>query len=64
MIKDIEFLKENQVNSEATQMINNGQILSIPFIVIGLYMMIRSKKLGKHQPEELNPPIEQPSPTN
>lgn len=60
----IEFLKENQVNSEATQMINNGQILSIPFIVIGLYMMIRSKKLGKHQPEELNPPIEQPSPTN
>lgn len=47
----IEFLKENQVSSEDSQLINNGQILSIPFILIGVFMMIRSKKIGAHYPE-------------
>ena len=47
----IEFLKENQVSSEDSQLINNGQILSIPFVLIGIWMMIRSKKLGTHHTE-------------
>ena len=50
----IEFLKENQVSSEDSQLINNGQILSIPFVLIGIWMMIRSKKLGPHYPEPIS----------
>ena len=46
----VEFLKEDQVSSEATQLINNGQILSIPFVLVGIFMMIRSKKIDPHQP--------------
>lgn len=40
----MEFLKENQENFEDGLLINMGQILSIPFILIGLYMMLRAKK--------------------
>ncbi len=50
----VEFLKEDQVSSEATQLINNGQILSIPFVLVGIFMMIRSKKLGTHQSIQVN----------
>ena len=53
----VEFLKEDQVSSEATQIINNGQILSIPFILIGLFMMFRSKKTGSHQSIQSNTSI-------
>jgi len=53
----VEYLKEDQVSSEATQLINNGQILSIPFILVGIFMMIRSKKLGTHQPLQSNTTI-------
>ncbi len=42
-----EFLKENQSAFENGMALNMGQLLSIPFIIIGFYMMWRSKKLGE-----------------
>jgi prolipoprotein diacylglyceryl transferase len=44
----MEFMKENQEAFEASLPINMGQILSIPFIVVGLYMIYRSKQESKH----------------
>ncbi len=44
----MEFLKENQEAFEKSLPINMGQILSIPFVLIGLYMMYRSTKQGTH----------------
>lgn len=40
----LEFLKENQVDFESNLILDMGQILSIPFIVIGLYFIYRSIK--------------------
>ena len=43
----IEFLKENQVAFEATMKLNMGQLLSIPFILLGiagLYWSLKRKK--------------------
>jgi phosphatidylglycerol:prolipoprotein diacylglycerol transferase len=40
----IEFIKENQVEFENDLTLNMGQILSIPFVLIGIYLMVRSKK--------------------
>lgn len=45
----MEFLKENQESFEDALPINMGQILSIPFVIIGIYMMFRSKKEGSYQ---------------
>lgn len=45
----MEFLKENQEQFEDNLTINMGQILSIPFVLIGLYMIARSKKLTNSQ---------------
>ena len=42
----IEFFKENQVGFEDGMTINMGQILSIPFIIVGLILII--KKKSKH----------------
>jgi len=39
-----QFLKENQEHFEDAMPINMGQILSIPFVLIGVYMMVRAKK--------------------
>lgn len=39
-----EFLKENQVDFESKLPLNMGQILSIPLIIFGLYLFIRSYK--------------------
>jgi len=39
-----EFVKENQEAFEANMLLNMGQILSIPFVLIGIYMMWRSSK--------------------
>lgn len=39
-----EFLKENQVSFEDSLKLNMGQILSIPFVLTGIGMMIWSKK--------------------
>lgn len=38
----IEFLKERQVDFENNMPIDMGQILSIPFIICGLYLLIKS----------------------
>lgn len=43
----IEFVKENQEAFENTLPINMGQILSIPFILIGLYLIASKSKLNK-----------------
>ena len=41
----IEYTKEIQEAFEATLPLDMGQILSIPFIILGVYCMIRSKKV-------------------
>lgn len=41
----IEFVKENQEAWEASMALNMGQILSIPFIAVGLLMLWISRKL-------------------
>ncbi len=40
----VEFLKENQTYFEEGMILNMGQILSIPLILLGIYLLIRSKK--------------------
>ena len=40
----IEFTKINQVDFEDTLPLDMGQLLSIPFVLLGLFCMIRSKK--------------------
>ncbi|MCT4613950.1 MAG: prolipoprotein diacylglyceryl transferase [Marinifilaceae bacterium] len=42
----IEFIKENQENFEDGMLLNMGQILSIPFVLIGLYYLVRKPKQG------------------
>lgn len=39
-----EFVKENQEAFEAGMVLNMGQILSIPFVLVGLFMMWRAKR--------------------
>ena len=39
-----EFLKENQVRFEDYLPLNMGQILSIPLVVVGIFVLIRAKK--------------------
>jgi len=41
----IEFLKENQSSFEAGMALNMGQLLSIPFVLVGLYFIARSVKV-------------------
>jgi phosphatidylglycerol:prolipoprotein diacylglycerol transferase len=52
-----EFLKENQVDFENGHLLNNGQWLSIPFILIGAFMIWRSFKLtpGAYKKEVSQP---------
>ena len=38
----IEFVKENQVGFEEGMTLNMGQLLSIPFILLGIFLIIRS----------------------
>ncbi|MBK9283390.1 MAG: prolipoprotein diacylglyceryl transferase [Sphingobacteriaceae bacterium] len=45
----VEFLKENQSEFEGNLPINMGQILSIPFVILGIYMILRSKKQSPHE---------------
>jgi len=47
----VEFVKENQETFEQDMAINMGQILSIPFVLIGIFMMWRSTKV-KDVPKE------------
>lgn len=39
----IEYTKENQVNFENGMLFNMGQLLSVPFVLIGIYCMARSR---------------------
>ena len=43
----IEFLKENQVPFEENLTLNIGQILSIPLVLIGIFLMMRSLKSSR-----------------
>ncbi|MGZ4043101.1 MAG: prolipoprotein diacylglyceryl transferase [Bacteroidia bacterium] len=49
-----EFVKENQADFENGNLLNMGQVLSIPFILIGIFMMWRSFKLKKGRDEEVS----------
>ena len=40
----IEFMKENQEAFENSMTLNMGQWLSIPFVLVGIYMVWKSKK--------------------
>ena len=40
----IEFLKNNQEEFEENMIMNMGQLLSIPFVIFGIYLIIRSLK--------------------
>lgn len=42
----IEFLKADQTGFEADILLNMGQILSIPFVLAGLFFLLTSKKRG------------------
>ncbi|HET8837437.1 MAG TPA: prolipoprotein diacylglyceryl transferase [Flavobacteriaceae bacterium] len=41
----IEFIKKAQVEDRSDWAINTGQWLSIPFIIIGIYLLVRAKKV-------------------
>lgn len=45
----VEFIKNDQVDFEQNMLLNMGQLLSIPFIIIGIILIIRSKKLGPYK---------------
>ena len=42
----IEFVKENQVDFEAGMALNMGQLLSIPFVLLGIFLIVRSFRPG------------------
>lgn len=44
----LEFLKENQSAFEQGWALNMGQLLSIPFVLIGLFFIFRSLKVSEH----------------
>ena len=47
----VEYLKEGQADRDAETIINTGQILSIPFVLLGLYFVLRHiKQLKKGYP--------------
>ena len=40
----VEFIKEGQSDFDGTMLLNTGQLLSIPFILIGIYLLVRKVK--------------------
>lgn len=50
----IEFLKENQSAFEANLPLNMGQLLSIPLVLFGIWLIVRAQQRG---PIELPPPV-------
>ncbi len=42
----IEFVKENQVSFEEGMTLNMGQLLSIPFVLLGIFLIVRSFMSG------------------
>lgn len=45
----VEFFKEAQVEERGDWLLNTGQLLSIPFILVGVYLMFHSYKKSKIQ---------------
>ena len=52
----VEFFKENQVGFEQGMALNMGQVLSIPFILVGLYLLVGAHA-GKAKLNVLNEPL-------
>jgi prolipoprotein diacylglyceryl transferase len=46
----IEFVKEEQVPFEQAMLLNMGQLLSIPFILTGIFLLYRRKGVGRAGP--------------
>jgi phosphatidylglycerol---prolipoprotein diacylglyceryl transferase len=46
----IEFVKENQVPFESRMLLNMGQLLSIPFILAGVYLIYVSSRMSRTAP--------------
>ena len=44
----IEFIKERQVPFEDQMNLDVGQVLSIPFILLGIFLLLRGMKGGKN----------------
>ena len=42
----VEFLKEPQVGFEQGMLLNMGQLLSIPFVLLGIYLVYRARKVA------------------
>lgn len=51
----IEYTKENQEAFEDGMLFNMGQLLSVPFVALGIYCMIRGIKKSKTQLTDKNP---------
>lgn len=49
----VEFFKENQESFENGMILNMGQILSIPLVLLGIYMIISSRKRPIPEPYKL-----------
>jgi prolipoprotein diacylglyceryltransferase len=45
----IEYFKENQVGFEDQMLINMGQLLSIPFILLGIILIFTRKKTAQNK---------------
>ena len=45
----IEFIKNDQSAFEADMILNMGQLLSIPFIIYGVYLVINAKKKKQYR---------------
>lgn len=43
----VEFFKKTQVSFEDSMPLDMGQLLSIPFVIVGVYCMVKSKKVKK-----------------
>lgn len=53
-----EFLKEPQVDFEATMALNMGQLLSIPAVTFGVILLLYSRKSGKKLASAHSTPVE------
>jgi phosphatidylglycerol---prolipoprotein diacylglyceryl transferase len=53
----IEFSKENQEAFENALPINMGQILSLPFVIIGLYFILRKENNNRIEVNKPKAPI-------
>ena len=50
----LEFIKENQVEFENTMTLKMGQLLSIPFFLLGFYLIFRNKTAHQSIPNQNN----------